>query len=240
MRGHLERCWHFVYRMPEAEAHRLLPASLRPVTCRGSAFWHLVVCEVSALRPAGIPRALGMRYRHVAYRIHVRLGQREGLYFLRSDCDSGLVSALGNAVTDFRFHPASIAIQDEGIRGTAIRVTGRDPQAAAEVLVDESKRPELAWDSPFATVKEAADRLQYPPLGISIGARSDTGRRAGRQRATTVAIRRDERLWRQRPVSVPFAHWSFLDGRQAEPELAFRVSPIDYEWSRGRTEETNP
>jgi hypothetical protein len=104
MKGRIDRCWLFTFQAPEAEARALLPRPLVPVTREGFAFWNVVVCRVEAMRPRGVPGFLGMSYWHVAYRLYARFGAEEGLYFVRSDCDSGFMATMGNVMTDFNFH----------------------------------------------------------------------------------------------------------------------------------------
>jgi hypothetical protein len=67
------------------------------------------------LRPRHLPSFVGITYWHIAYRLYVRLLLQsgiaiEGLYFLRSDCDSRFIAITGNLMTDFRFHTANIRV----------------------------------------------------------------------------------------------------------------------------------
>lgn len=223
VRGKIDRCWLFTYRTPETHARSLLPPPLLPVTHGGFGFWNIVVCQISEIRPAGVPRSLGISYQHVAYRLLARSNSgTEGLFFLRSDCDSRLVTLAGNHLTDFNFHTAPISIEDENAGRTSITV--HSAAAPAEVLIDRSKRPELAWNSPFRSIPEAGEFLKYKPFGLSP---------AGQHATNVVAISRNESAWRATPVAVPFASWGFLDTHPADPELAFEIEPIEYRWNRG-------
>lgn len=226
VRGHLARCWLFTYRTPPAAAQALLPTQLEAVTHGGYAFWNIVVCTIHHIRPAALPAQLGLCYHHVAYRLHARTRSgTEGLYFLRSDCDSALVSLSGNLLTDFNFHTTPIAITQENSSRTSVTVSS--PTAAAEVIIDRSKRPELSWNSPFTSVSDASSFLKYKPFGLSP---------AGHTSTNIVAISRDESSWKSTPVAVPFASWKFLEPHDTEPELAFDVAPIDYVWNRATIE----
>ncbi len=106
MEGHLKRCWLFAYRAPLKEVQQYLPPELKPISFAGFGFWNVVVCEVEHMRPRHFPEALGITYRHAAYRIYVRHQNEagasvDGLYFLRSDCDNSLLASAGNALTQF-------------------------------------------------------------------------------------------------------------------------------------------
>src|SRR4051812_42714640 len=116
MVGRLDPCWLFAYRTPAQEARAFLPPALEPVTHGGFAFWNVVVCRVQRMRPWFAPAPLGVSYWHIAYRLYVRFHPAqgepiEGLYFVRSDCDSWLMALAGNLVTDFRFHTAAVRVQ---------------------------------------------------------------------------------------------------------------------------------
>src|SRR5258705_13594760 len=114
--GRLSECLLLSYRTPAESVRRLVPPGLELVTRGPFAFWNVVACTVDRMRPAGLPGCCGVSYHHVAYRLHVQAhagngeGTLRGLYFVRSDADSGLVGRLGNLFTDFRFHPADVEL----------------------------------------------------------------------------------------------------------------------------------
>jgi len=223
MVGRIERCWLLAYRAPAELVRRLVPEPLLPLEKGPWGFFNLVVCEIKRMRPAGVPRLFGVSYRHAAYRIPVRSQGAgvEGLYFLRSDCDSAPVAFLGRWLTDFGFHRARIAIAETPER-VEIGIDSRD--APASVVIERREPPTLARGSPFASLDEAAGFLDYKPFGISI---------EGDRRLNVVAIGRDESARRARCVSVPHASWRFLEGKDAELEVCWEVEPIEYRWNRG-------
>lgn len=227
MRGTLQRCWLFTYQTPEEEARKLLPPELEPVTHLGFAFWNIVVCRIRAMRPKPLPAIAGFGYWHVGYRIYVRFqpsagGPLEGLYFLRSDCDSRIMSFLGNRMTDFHFNVAGISLME---KNGLIRLVIDSPDAAAQVQLDRAPSPRLPSHSAFASLEEAAGFLKYKPFGISIPA-------AGQ--ANIVKIVRDETAWKCRMVHGESLEWAYLKGRNVKPELCFELTPIDYQWNRGQ------
>ena len=227
MRGTLERCWLFTYRMPVQEARPLVPAPLQLVTHNGEALWNLVVCRVEEMRPRGIPAAFGLSYWHVGYRLHVRHGDVEGLYFVRSDCDSALMSLAGNFMTDYNFHTAGVEVSETDAR---VHISVRSADAPAEILLDRAAPPALPDESSFSSLPEAIAALKTKPFGLSVDARG---------RVRIVKIIRNESAWKSRAVKMILDHWAFLSGRPVRPELCLEVDPIAYQWNRGVTPETS-
>ncbi|HEU5376702.1 MAG TPA: DUF2071 domain-containing protein [Ktedonobacteraceae bacterium] len=227
MVGNLDRCWLFTYRAPVEKVRKLLPQGLEPVTHAGYAFWNIVVCHISSMRPRHIPGFPGISYWHLAYRIYVRLPLAEGrtiegLYFLRSDCDRRLMALAGNLLTDFHFHTAPLRVQQDP-EGLEIKVEVADAPAHVRLLPDV--KPQYDPRSAFVSLEEAAAFLKYKPYGISLG-------KAGC--ANVVHITRDESAWRSSLVQVEFARWSFLREQDTQPEICYAVEPIRYQWDRGR------
>lgn len=226
MRGRLARCWLFAYQTPVAAARRLLPAELEPVTFGGRAFWSVVVCRIQGMRPKGAPAFLGIDYWHVAYRLYARFTAAdgrswEGLYFLRSDCDSGLISTVGNRLTDFRFHTAEIRYRENG-ESVTLEVAGTG--APGKAVLHRDRAPRLPEGSAFGALEEAAARLKYGPAGFSV---SEPGW------VDVLSITRDEAAWKSRLVHVESESWSYLETQSAQLEVCCELEPIEYQWNRG-------
>jgi hypothetical protein len=205
----------------------LLPAPLEPVTHGGFAFWNVVVCEVTDLRPSLFPAVLGLAYWHVGYRLHVQVrlangATLAGLHFVRSDCDRRIVAAAGNLLTDFRFHTARIRIEEghEQVVGTV-----RAPGANVDFRLRRGAMPQPAPVSPFLDIPTAQKALKYPPRGLSP--------EQGGEAVNAVHIVRDESAWRSEPIAMEEAQWEFFKERDAHFELCCEVAPIAYEWRRG-------
>jgi uncharacterized protein DUF2071 len=230
MKGRIDRCWLFTFQASEEEARAILPKPLVPVTRDGCAFWNVVVCRVGAMRPRGVPGFLGMGYWHVAYRLYARFrpavgGPIEGLYFVRSDCDSGLMAWMGNLVTDFNFHKATIDVREDR---EWLRVTVDAPGATADATLRRGAEARLSKHSVFASIEEASSFLKYKPCAFSV---LEDGR------VNVVRIERDEAAWRGRPVEVVHQEWAFFGGRPVAPEICTEVEPIAYRWNRGEVVE---
>ncbi len=234
--GRLDPCVLLTYRTPAERVARLLPPGLTLTTRGPWAFWNIVLCRVRAIRLAGAPAALGIDYHHVAYRlmVHALADNAErlhGLYFVRSDADHRFITALGNRMSDFRFHLSRITLDADDQRvdltidgDVASRVTVSDAGAAALT------RP---TGSCFPTPLDAAEFCCYRPRALAVHG----------GHAVLTEVRRDPAAWHETPVSVSDAHWGLfdqLDQRDAALEWAVRVDPVDYRWTLGRRRRLMP
>jgi len=228
MRGRIERCWLFSYRCAPAEVERFLPTAFEPLIFSKSAFWNVLVCRVGSMRPHFFPAALGLSYWHVAYRIPVVFRTTdtifEGLYFVRSDCSSGLLSAGGNLLTDFHFHQAQFEVREE----ERVRIRIVSAAASATIELGREPPPALEQGSPFSSLAAADQFLKYKPAALAIQPDGQV---------QILRIGRDENAWRNRLVQVKKAEWAFLKGKNATLEICQEVEPIEYLWNRGETVE---
>jgi hypothetical protein len=224
--GRIERCWLFTYHTPIEDALALLPRELSPVEYQGRAFWNIVISELACMRPAGFPAFVGVHYWHAAYRLYVKAKPKtsneviEGLYFLRSDCDSSLMKVSGNWLTDFNFHKSPI-LHTEKDQQRTFTISAKD--APATFVLDYNKPPKLSSSSPFGSIQEAKEFLKYKPQGISVESPG---------LLNVVRITRDENAWKSRLICVKEANVGFFEGKRVTPEICYEVEPIEYRWNR--------
>lgn len=125
MRTTFRHCLLLNYSMSEATLAALLPHGLRPDvidTPRDGkrAFLSVVIADLEAMRPGFLPRTVGSDFTQVVYRAIVRAPNGErGVYFVRSDADSLLMSAAGNIASNFHFHLARCGWVGRGDLATA-------------------------------------------------------------------------------------------------------------------------
>jgi len=223
MVGDIDKCWLFAYRVPELELAVNLPKELQLVMRGGFGFLNIVVSRLSHMRPAGLPWFVGVSYWHVAYRLHVRFCPNskqpiEGLYFLRSDADSGIMVGLGNLLTSFRFHRCSVdvdSLEDH------LDINVQSDEAPLIARIDYLSSPCLAEGSPFKDLTEAGEFLKYKPAGISVHGGV----------VEVLRITRDETAWRSRLVKVDRAEIAFIKPFNATLEVCYEVEPIHYRWN---------
>jgi hypothetical protein len=222
MIGRIGPCYLINYSVLAARVAHLLPPGLQLITHGDRAFLGVVLSRIDRMRPRHVPRALGMSYHHIAYRLYVKAelpdGSRiSGLHFLRSDVDSRLMSLGGNVLTDFRFHPADITFGSD-----QMTVQSRDGCGDASVKIIGDCDDVLTSGSCFESMDECARVLTYQPNGLA----------CDRNGLRVAQVIRDEARWRETPVRVE-ARFAFLD--EIAPgafhlERAMRVAPIEYIW----------
>lgn len=227
MVGHLDYCWLFTYQTKINEVENLLPANLSLVTYKGYAFWNVVVSHIKSMRPKHIPAIFGLGYWHIAYRLYVKFqpkGQAaiEGLYFLRSDCDSRLIALGGNMLTNFNLHLTDIEIEHNA---ETVSINIKSLDAPAKVLLEPNVKAQLPENSIFPSLEVAGDFLKYKPNGIAINTDGN---------ANIIHIKRREEDWRYQLINVKSADWAFFKDKNVSPVVCYQVEPIDYQWNRGR------
>ena len=222
MRGTIDRCWLVALRANPVKVREVLPTPLEPILYGGHAYLGIVVSHLSHMRPAPLPAWTGLSYWHAAYRIYARLSPPgrppiEGLWFLRSDADSALMTCAGNLLTDFRFHRSQILAKADR---DLISLEVRSPDAPLKiVLSDEATLPS---GSPFADLNAAAKALEYAPAGLSVQGENGLVMRIGR----------DEAAWKYKRKGVVSLEAPLLSPFEAVPEVAYEVEPIEYQWNR--------
>jgi uncharacterized protein YqjF (DUF2071 family) len=227
MQARIRECWMLAYRVPVEAVVSQVPSPLRLITRDGFAFLNVVIAGMDAMRPEGLPASLGMDYWHVGYRLHVEAqtveGRKEGLYFLRSECDARLLGWAGNLLTQFRFHPASLEVH----RGAKVGVTVESRGGGGAVVLDLQRTFERPADSIFATKEESESVLRYNPLGLAA---------ADEQHVALLDI--EHGPWSLRSMDVVSHDFAFVKAIPgATLEAAFELDAIDYHFQRGRVVE---
>lgn len=203
----------------------VLPSPVVPHVYADRAWLSVVIAQMAGMRPVGVPRQLGITYSQIVYRAVVRHGNARGVHFLRSDTDSRLMSALGNAMSFFAFHHAQIALLRDA-RGQSVEVVSSDRQAdirarfrPATDLPPTSAFPDL--DVAKAQLVELFDA--YHP-------------QSGRPSTDVVSIRRQD--WELAVVTDEIAEYGLMDGSPWFPagsavlDSVFAVQDLTYRWNR--------
>jgi hypothetical protein len=231
VQAHFRHALTLTYALPADVVRPLVPPGLELETAGGHGFVAVALVQTEALRPAGMPAALGQDFFLAGYRVFTTFrtagGRRlRGLRILRSDADRGPMVAAGNLLTHYNYHRCSSRI---GITADRIRIDVSTLDHAGDLqLTADLTRPALPPGSPFATLREA--RRFAGPLPFTFDFEAETH--------AIIAIEATRARWRPEPVAVDVEHLGFFDqpafaGCTPILAAAFHVADIDYRWERG-------
>jgi hypothetical protein len=224
--AHFRHSLVLAYALPARTLEPLLPPTLEPDRHRDVGFVAAAFVQTERMRPSFFPPALGLSFLLGGYRIFVRVAGRpslRGLYILRSDSDSRVLTFFGNLLTSYRYRTVDGWCRCEnGILEVELR-------PGVRISADLTGRPApLPPGSPFATLAEA--RRFAGPLPYTFHHEPETGLLLG--------VRGVRSAWNPEPVAVDVGELAFFTAERfgVEPALAnaFYVGDIDYRWERGR------
>jgi len=214
---------------PEVLASRL-PDHVRPDVHDSRSYLSIVIAEMERMRPAFLPRALGITYSQVVYRAVVVCGRERGAYFVRSDADNALVVLAGNALTFFRLHHADATWSfSEGKARFSLRPRGGEAAGVDAAYDLANASDQMPATSRFATLDRAQCFLTE--LYVAFGTRRSDGA------VRAVRIQRND--WRSvvvrdRVGSYEAMRSGVLFGPgEAELDSIFYVERLNYQWHRG-------
>ena len=231
VQAHFRHAVTLTYALPAEVLRPLLPPGLELETVGGHGFVAVALVQTEALRPAGMPAALGQDFFLAGYRLFTTFrapnGRRlRGLRILRSDANRARMVAGGNLLTHYNYHRcvSSVDVTPDRLR---IVVSTADHAADLRVTADLSV-PALPKSSPFATLREA--RRFAGPLPFTFDYEAETN--------AIIAIQATRAGWRPEAVSVDVEQLTFFDqpafaGCTPVLAAAFHVANIDYRWERG-------
>jgi hypothetical protein len=231
--AHFRTSLVLTYAFPAEVLAPLLPPGLRLYELRGLGFLAIALVDTEALRPRGLPKALGCDFFLAGHRIFSEFTTSEGrtlkgLKILRSYANRRRMVIGGNALTHYRYQLADV---ESSRTETEIRVHLRTPNGESDldVMADLRERPApLPAESPFQDLVEA--RRFAGPLPFTFDYELETH--------SIVVIEGVRQHWHPEPVRVEVTQNAFLKQpafAAAQPRLAnaFLVEDIPYSWKRG-------
>jgi hypothetical protein len=203
----IERRLLINYRIDPEVAMRHLPRPFRPHLVSGWAVGGVCLIRLGELRPAHLPRAVGLRTENMAHRFAVEWdddhGSQVGVFIPRRDTDSHLTALAGDRVFPGVHHLARFEVQDEG-SNVHISVCSRDGSLALTASARESA---ALGGELFSDLDDAIAFFRQGSLGYSP---SD-------QPGGLIGVRLECPRWDARPVDVDFVASSMFDDPQAFP-----------------------
>ncbi len=114
----------FNYAVAPEVLRRLVHAPLELDLVHDHGYVTVVCADMVRMRPAPLPKALGITYDQVVYRVPVRYRDQAGLFFLGSDAGNALMVAAGAAFSMFGVRFSKTKITDAGNRVTVDGLRG--------------------------------------------------------------------------------------------------------------------
>jgi hypothetical protein len=114
----IERRLLINYRIDPEVASRHIPSPFRPLLVSGWAVGGICLIRLGGLRPAHLPKAIGLTTENVAHRFAVEWdddhGTQPGVFIPRRDTNSRLTSLAGDRLFPGLHHLAQFQVRDDG------------------------------------------------------------------------------------------------------------------------------
>jgi hypothetical protein len=230
IQGTIKRRLLVNFRADPAMVRRILPQPFQPKLHRGHSLVGICLIRLEQIRPAGLPRALGLSSENAAHRIAVEWidaagVQREGVFIPRRDTGSVLNRIAGGRIFPGEHHRAQFFVTDVGGR---IDFAMRSLDGAVSVKVVGAESDSLPANSCFKSLREASAFFEGGSLGYSLTRDKD--------RLDGLLLRTLD--WRLRALTVTDVHSSFFSDKQQFPDgsiefdHALIMRDIIHEWRR--------
>ena len=215
------------YRVDPDVLAALLPSPFRPIVVGGFGVAGICLIRLGGVRPAGMPRAVGVTSENAAHRVAVEWdtadGPVTGVYIPRRDTSSRLAVALGGRAFPGWQHHARFRV-DEGDGSYRVEMASGDGEVAVAVAAHRADR--VMAGSVFDSVEAASAFFRCAPLGYA--ATPTEGVFDG------VALRAEG--WNILALHLDEARSSFFDDParfapgQAVADSAFLMADVDTTW----------
>lgn len=221
----LERRILVNYRVDPAVLATVVPAPFRPQVVSGYGVAGICLIRLGGIRPAGVPRPLGVTSESAAHRVAVEWDTPEGpvagVYISRRDTSSRLSVLVGGRLFPGWHRPARFRVDE---RAGAYRVEMRSRDGQVEVAVAARRADEVMAGSVFATLEEASAFFRGAPVGYAATPA------AGVFDGVTLATDG----WAIAPLRLDEVRSSFFDALpegSAVPDSAFLMADLGTTWT---------
>lgn len=215
------------YRVEPDTLASILPPPFRPVLVDGHAVAGICLIRLSHVRPAGVPKALGLTTENAAHRIAVDWdtadGPVTGVYIPRRDTSSRLAVLLaGRAIPGWQHH-ARFEVQEAG---GSYRVELTSGDGDVEVTVAAHRTDAVMAGCVFDSVEQASGFFRCAPLGYA----------ATPMKGVFDGLELTVEGWAIAPLQLDEARSSFFDDPvrfppgTAVPDSAFLMANLDTAW----------
>lgn len=162
------------YRVEPDAAAAQLPPPFRPKLVNGYAIAGICLIRLKQVRPAFMPKAIGLTSENAAHRFAVAWDAdgetREGVYVPRRDTDSRLNTLAGGRLFPGAQHHASFTVHEDELR-LDVRLDSDDGEIHMHVEAEVADA--LPVDSVFPSLEYASAFFEAGSLGYSATRRAD-------------------------------------------------------------------
>ena len=215
------------YRIDPGVLESLLPSPFRPALVDGYGIAGICLIRLGAIRPAGVPAAVGLTSENAAHRVAVEwdtaAGPVTGVYIPRRDTSSRLGAMLGGRVFPGWQHRARFRVH-EGDDSYRVEMSSQD--GAVEIAVAAHRAKGVMRGSVFGSVEHASAFFRCAPLGYAATPKDGV--------FDGVALAAEG--WAIAPLHLDEARSSFFDDRDrfragtAVADSAFLMANLDTSW----------
>jgi hypothetical protein len=227
IRATIERRILVNYRVDPDALARVLPKPFRPALVGDSGIAGICLIRLGAIRPAGLPAAVGVTSENAAHRLAVEWdtadGPVTGVYIPRRDTSSRLGALLGGRLFPGWQHRARFQVEEAG-GSYRVEMSSRDGDV--QIAVGAHRSALVTPGSVFGTLYQASRFFRCAPVGYA--ATPDAGVFDG------VALTAEG--WAIQPLHLDDVRSSFFEdpGRfppgTATPDSAFLMAGLDTSW----------
>ena len=206
---------------------RHLPPAFRPKLHAGSAIAGICLIRLEAIRPKGLPAAIGISSENAAHRIAVTWNdgdqEKEGVFIPRRDTGSTLNHLAGGRVFPGEHHLADFRVNDTG---AAIDFEMRSRDGEVTVMLSGSIGEALPTGSQFTSLAEASSFFESGSIGYSVTKDS--------RRLDGIFLR--TKTWKMQTLDVDEAQSSYFADEKRFPagsvkfDCALIMRDIEHEW----------
>lgn len=219
------------FAVPKVKLEKLIPTCLTLDTYDDQwGFIAIATVQTKALRPKGFPAFLGSDFFLIGYRIFVKYvnnkGKRlRGLYIIKSETDSEMMSFFGNIFTHYNYTTTDI-LQSFNDNIKTIQSLKSNFKLNIETNMEDIPLPK---NSPFPDWKTARRFAGPLPFTFTVNEKEKS----------ILIIEGVRSNWTPRPIQVVDYDFEFLYQLKLENynlANAFEISNIPYYWKKGVVE----
>ncbi len=204
----IERRLLINYRIDPEVASRHIPSPFRPLLVSGWAVGGICLIRLGGLRPAHLPKAIGLTTENAAHRFAVEWdddrGTQSGVFIPRRDTNSRLTSLAGDRLFPGLHHLAQFQVRDDGPE-IHIAVSSHDGTLDLSTTAHESA---ALGGELFPCLDDAIGFFRQGAHGYS--PHGHLGEQAG--------VRLECLRWEARPVEINLVRSSMFDDLGAFPK----------------------